>query len=215
MSMTDEQDTEAVLRQRLRDDAENVLAEELTRHAERMLRIVRFRMHPLVAARVDAEDILQEAWLAARQRVDSFLEGDEMPLFLWLRLIVNQTLVDVHRRHLGAKKRDAFREVDLPAAGPVGTSASMALQLAGSRTSPSQAIARDEVAAQLQAAIETMDTIDREVLALRHFEELSNSEVANVLNIQPKAASIRYVRAVRRLKVILEQHADFGSASER
>ena len=119
-------------------------------------------------------------------------------------MIVQQTLVDVHRRHLDAQMRDARREMAIRSPRYTeATSSSLTVQLVGHLTSPSQAAARAEVFDQVEQAIAAMDPIDQEVLALRHFEELTNSEVAEVLAIQPKAASIRYVRALKRLKAIL------------
>ena len=121
-------------------------------------------------------------------------------------MVVLQTLTDIHRTHLGAQMRDAHREISLEARpGPHNTSASMAAQLVANLSSPSQAAMRAEIAGGLEAALQTMSGIDREVLALRHFEELSNQETAEVLGIDQKAASIRYVRALKRLKVILSQ----------
>jgi RNA polymerase sigma-70 factor (ECF subfamily) len=123
---------------------------------------------------------------------------------------VNQTLVDLHRQHLGAQRRDAAREVSLDAVPYAqATSASVAIQLIGQFTSPSGAAARADMLTLVQTAIEQMDPIDREVLALRHFEELTNSEVAEALGIEQKAASIRYIRALRRLKEILAQVPEF------
>ena len=137
-----------------------------------------------------------ECWL---RRLSAF----KSPL-LWLRVIVQQTLIDVHRRHLGAQMRDAGREVPIYGRSfTQSTSASLAIQLVGDLTSPTRAAARGELLTMVQNAIEAMDPIDQEILALRHFEELTNSEAAEELGIQPKAASIRYVRALRRLKDIL------------
>jgi RNA polymerase sigma-70 factor (ECF subfamily) len=134
-----------------------------------------------------------------------------MSAFVWLRLIAGQTLIDAHRHHLGVQARSPEREM---APGHLNytqsTSTSLAAQLAARVTSPSQAAARAETLEQLERAIAAMDPIDQEVLALRHFEELSNSEVAEVLGIQQKAASIRYVRAVRRLKEILAPMPEFS-----
>jgi len=195
---------------RLSQNPEGVLAEEFARQRARLWRMVRFRLDPVAATRVDPDDVLQEAWLAAVQRIDSFLKDEELSLFVWLRWIVGQTLVDVHRRHLGAKMRDAYRDVSINnVAFATSTSYSIAANLLGNLSSPSQAAMRGELAMQLEQAVEGMDQIDREVLALRHFEELTNSEVAEVLGIEQKAASIRYVRAIRRLKVILEKVPDF------
>jgi RNA polymerase sigma-70 factor (ECF subfamily) len=72
-------------------------------------------------------------------------------------------------------------------------------------TSPSQAAIRHELQARLHAALDEMNPLDREILALRHFEELSNNEVARVLEITPEAASKRYLRALRRLREILDE----------
>jgi len=206
--------TEPTIRQRLEADAEGVLAEEFSRNHDRFWRMIDFRLDGALLGRVDPDDVLQEAWLAATKRVEHFLENKSLSLFAWLRMIVQQTLIDVQRRHLGAKKRDAYRERSVQAdRWSRNTSVSLAAKLLGTFTSPSQAAVRDERAAQLRDVIERMDEIDREVLALRHFEELTNLEVAEVLGIQETAASNRYVRALRRLKVILDAVPDFGEAA--
>jgi RNA polymerase sigma-70 factor (ECF subfamily) len=128
---------------------------------------------------------------------------------IWLRLVLLQTLTDLYRAHLGAEIRDASREVALEGAGPAdGTSVSIARHLIAELTSPSAAAVRVEAEAALHEAIAEMDPIDREIIALRHFEELGNSEAARVLGIQPKTASIRYVRALDRLKSILDRMRD-------
>ena len=127
-----------------------------------------------------------------------------MPFFLWLRLVVGQRLVDEHRKHLGAAARDAGREISLyRGALPETTSAALAAQLLGRLTAPSQAAIRAERKIHLQEALNSLDPIDREVLALRHFEELSNGEAAAVLGLDKSAASKRYARALIRLKDVL------------
>lgn len=197
-------------RARLRDNATAVLAEAFSEYRERLLRTIRFRLDPILAGRVDPEDVLQEAWIAATGRIGHFLDHESLSLFVWLRLIVSQTLTDIQRRHLGAQMRDVYREASLHRPGfSRTTSVSLVARLVGSMTSPSGAAVRQETARQLREALDSMDELDREVLALRHFEELSNSEVAEVLEIQPKAASIRYVRALRRLKTILAAYPGF------
>jgi RNA polymerase sigma-70 factor (ECF subfamily) len=197
---------EITLRERLAGDAENVLAEEFVRYRSHLWRMVQFRLDPVVASRVDADDVLQEAWIAALQRVGYFIENESLSMLVWLRLIVGQTIVDLHRHHLGAEMRDAYREVGIgDGALSRSTAMSMASRLLDRLASPSQVAMRNELARQLETAIEGMDPIDREILALRHFEELGNSEVAEVLGIEQKAASIRYVRAVKRLKAILQE----------
>ena len=210
---TPESEEEVKLRERLSASPEVVLAEEFTKHNARFRRLVAFRLDPMAASRVAPDDVLQEAWMAAAQRLTSFFGTDGMTFFVWLRLIVLQTIIDVHRRHLGAKMRDAFREVPIDSDRSRDTSHALARQLLGGLTSPSQAIMKAETARKLESAIEGMEPIDREILALRHFEELTNTEVAEVLGIQVKAASIRYIRALKRLKELLGTLSTFMGKS--
>ncbi len=200
---------------RLKDGDEQALAELFSQHRERLWRMVNFRIDPRLRGRVDADDILQEAYLDAVQRIEHYGGDSATSFFVWLRMVVGQTLIDVHRRHVGAQMRDAGREISIHGRGyPQATSASLTFQLLGPLTSPSQAAVRAEAAGRLEKALEDMDPIDREVLALRHFEELTNSEVAEVLGIQQKAASIRYVRAVQRLKAILSLVPGFADETK-
>ena len=199
------------LERRLRGGDTQALAELFGRDRERLWRVVEFRLAEPLRGRLGPDDVLQEAFLAASQRLKHYAASPATSPFMWLRMIVNQTLIDLHRQHLGVQKRDAAREVSVDGAPYVqATSASVAIQLVGVFTSPSGAAARADVLGLVQAAIEQMDPIDREVLALRHFEELTNSEVAEAPGIEQKAASIRYVRALRRLKEILAQVPDLA-----
>jgi RNA polymerase sigma-70 factor (ECF subfamily) len=195
---------------RLRHGDQAALAEFFSQHRERLFRMVRFRLDPRLFGRVDADDVLQEAYLNAAARIGHFQDMECGSPLVWLRSIVGQTVVNVHRRHLGVKARDAGREVSIHACrGPRATSISIAGLLIGNLTSPSRAAIRAELVRLLETAVERMDEIDREVLVLRHFEELTNREAAEVLGIQEKAASIRYVRAIRRLKSILSELSCF------
>ena len=208
MIENDESSDELLARLRIGDMT--ALGELFSLNRERLWRMVNFRLDQRLRGRVDADDVLQEAYLDAAQRIEHFLNNTSMSFFVWLRQIVLQTMIDLHRQHLGAQMRNAAREVSLHgAAYPQATSISLAAHLLGNITSPSQAAMREEVSHQLEEALDSMSEIDREVLALRHFEELTNSEVAEVLGIQQKAASIRYVRAVARLKDILIQVPGF------
>jgi RNA polymerase sigma-70 factor, ECF subfamily len=202
------------LERRLRGGDPEALAEVFSRERERLWRVIQFRLAEPLRGRLGPDDVLQEAFLAASQRLKHYANSPATSPFIWLRMIVNQTLVDLHREHLGAQKRDAGCEVAIDSQ-PYGqaTSASVAIQLVGAFTTPSRAAARADLLTLVQAAIEQMDPIDREVLALRHFEELTNSEVAEALGIEQKAASIRYIRALRRLKEILAQVPDLSEES--
>lgn len=192
-------------------DGDSVALNELFElYRARLCRMVRFRMNRQLLGRVDASDVVQDTYLEAAKRLDQFLSDQPLPFFLWLRHIAGQKLIDVHRRHLGAQARDAWREISLyQGAMPEATSASLAARLMGKLTSPSQAAIRAELKLRLQELLNSMQPIDREVLALRHFEQLNNSETAQVLGLSETAASKRYIRALERLDVILSEIPDF------
>jgi RNA polymerase sigma-70 factor (ECF subfamily) len=172
----------------------------------RLLRMIKLRMDQRLNGRVDAEDVLQEAFVDVMRRFDEYCAqySESIPLVLWFRLILGQRLVDFHRRHLGTQSRDAGLEISLQRGRwPQATSASLAAQLLGKLTSASRAAVRAEQRLMVQEALNRMEPIDREVLVLRHFEHLTNDEVALMLGLKKTAASQRYVRALRRLATIL------------
>jgi RNA polymerase sigma-70 factor, ECF subfamily len=197
---TDVQD----LIRRLAEGDQHALGEALARYGERLRRMVRLRLDRRLQGRVDPSDVLQEAYMDVARRLPEYAANPTMPLFLWLRFLTGQRLMLVHRQHLGTKMRDVGQEVSLyRGALPQASSVSLAAQLLGRFTSPSVAAARAEMQVRLQEALNSMDPMDREVLTLRHFEELSNSETARVLGLQKAAASNRYMRALKRLKEVL------------
>lgn len=198
------------LQVRLKRGDREALATLFSQHRDRLWRMVSFRMDRRLAGRIDPDDVLQEAYLAAATRLVHYSDDCTLSPFVWLRMVFMQTVTDLHRHHLGAQMRAAEREIaqGLPRYGQT-TSASLAAQFVGRVTSPSQVAARAEMLAQVEQAIGAMDPLDQEVLAMRHFEELSNREVAEVLGIQQKAASIRYVRAIKRLREVLAQMPGF------
>lgn len=178
----------------------------LTRHEGRLRRMVAFRLDPRLQGRVDPEDVLQEVYLATSQHLRDYVGRPAMPFFLWLRGIAVHKVLELQRRHLGTPIRDARREVSLyRGALPGATSAALAAQLLGHATRPSEAAVRAEAKILLQEALNAMDELDREVLALRHFEQLTNAEAAQVLQIKEAAAGKRYLRALERLREILAQ----------
>ncbi len=194
---------------RVRAGDQPALADLFARHRDKLRRMVQLRLDHRLAGRVSPSDVLQEAYIDALKRIDHYFEKPDQPFFGWLRLVVGQRLADVHREHL-AQKRDVGHEVPIHRGGPGADSACLAACLLGGGTSPSHAAARTESFARLEEALDRMDALDREVLALRHFEELSNTDTAEILGIQPAAASKRYVRALARLKQILETIPGFG-----
>jgi RNA polymerase sigma-70 factor (ECF subfamily) len=179
-------------------------------YRDRLRKVVRLRLDRRLQGRADPSDILQEAFLDFRARAAEYSQKPDMPFFLWLRFLTGQRLQLVHRHHLGAQMRDAGREVSLHrGAMPQATSVSLAAQLLGRFTSVTQAVQRAEMQLILQEAINGLDPIDREILALRHFEELSNDETAKVLDLQPSAASNRHIRALKRLRDVLKSTPGF------
>ena len=179
-------------------------AELLDPHRERLRRMVAFRLDRRLQGRVDPSDVIQEGCLDAVRRFPDYLGDPSTPFYLWLRYLVGQRLMEHHRRHLGAQARDAGRELTLyRGAMPEATTAALAAQLLGRLTSPSQAAVRAERRLRMQEALNGLDPIDREILALRHFEQLSNSEAAAALGLDKSAASKRYTRALIRLKQVL------------
>lgn len=214
--MADNPNESMELLDRLKSGDEQALAVLFSQHRERLLRMIEFRMDRRMLGRLEAEDILQEAYLDAAKRMHHFIKEETSSFFIWLRMVVTQTLIDLHRRHLGSQMRDAGRETAVRGV-PFSqtTSFSLAAGVLGRFTSPTFAARRTEMSERLQLALEGMDPIDREVLALRHFEELTNNEVAQELGIQQKAASIRYVRALRRLKDLLKEIPGFAEDFDR
>ncbi len=205
----DSSDTTNLLRRAQSGDPQ-ALGELFACYRERLRRMVRLRLDRRLLGRVDPSDVLQEAYLDVAQRAPQYLANPTLPVFLWLRFLTGQRLLAVHRQHLGTQMRDVGQEVSLHhGALPQVTSASLAAQLLGRLTSPTQAAVRAEMQIRLQEALNLMDPMDREVLVLRHFEELSNTETAAVLGIQKSAASNRYVRALKRLKEILSSMPGF------
>ncbi len=197
--------------QLLSEGGEQAVADLFSKYRDPLLRMVDFRLDRRLYGRVDSVDVLQEAYLEVARRISDYLDQPAVPFFIWARQITWQTLLMTHRRHLGAQRRNAEQEVSLNQGGQVNaTSISLAAHLVAHLTSPSQAAIREERLAQLRQALDSMDEIDREVLALRHFEHLSNNEVAHVLGLQKTAASNRYVRALKRLKEILELMPDLA-----
>jgi RNA polymerase sigma-70 factor (ECF subfamily) len=185
---------------------DQAVAEIFHRYREPLLRTIRFRIDPRLLGRIDQDDVLQDTYLEVARRVSRFCEDPQVPFFIWVRQITIQILIDLHRTHLGAAKRSAKLEVSLhrPTGAAFSNSYSLAAQLVGNLTSPSQAMVREERIAQLREALDKMDEIDREVLMLRHLEELSNNETAAVLGLEKSAASKRYIRALTRLKEALD-----------
>ena len=202
-------ETEDLLIRAARGEGE-ALAALWERHRKRLRQMVRLRLDRRLQGRVDPSDVLQEAYIDMAERLPEYVRDRAFNTYLWLRLVTGQRLMQIHRRHLGTAMRDAGREVSLyRGALPQASSISLAAQLLGRFTTASRAAIRAERQLQLQAVLNGMDPMDREILALRHFEELSNGEAAEVLGLSKTAANNRYIRALNRLRDLLESIPGF------
>jgi RNA polymerase sigma-70 factor (ECF subfamily) len=189
---------------RLRAGGPAELARIFDSHRDRLTRMVELRIDARLRARLDPSDVLQEAFLDVARDLDAYLAAPNLPPLLWLRLHVGRRLTTLHRQHLGTKMRDAGLEISLyRRALPEASSAALASMLLGRHTSPTQAAQRAERLLRVQEALNSLDSIDREVLALRHFEQLGRAEAAQVLGITQEAGAKRYFRALKRLKEVL------------
>ncbi|GEM_PF-164494 len=194
----------------LQRDREQALAIFFEMVRQRLSRIVGFRLDARLAGRISQSDVIQETFVRASKRIDHYLAQPAMPFFVWLRLEVQQQLIELHRMHFNAEKRDVRREVSMLGHVDAGqTSVALAARLAADMTSPSQLFRRAEQVAWLEQTLGNMNEVDREVIALRHFEELNNEETAEVLQITTAAASKRYLRALKRLREICQQAGTF------
>ena len=195
-----------VLVAKMRGGDQDALADIFSLYRERLRRIIRFRLDYRIAGRVSDSDVLQESYIAAAKRLKHFADQKEMPAFLWLRLVAGQQLVELHRKHVQAEKRDVRKEVSLQHNVPSPhTSLALAAHLVGPMTAVSELVVRAERIEKLESTLNQMDAMDREVIALRHFEELSNAETARVLEIETSAASKRYLRAMKRLVQLMAE----------
>ena len=179
------------------------LAAMFAEHRERLLAVALRRLNPVLLRRMSAEDVVQDAYAAAAKRLDYLANNDDIPPYYKLRTILMQTIIDTERRHLGAEARDAYREA-------TGDDAQMILVgIPAEVTTPASRIDKSERHALLRRAIAMLPPNDRAILVLRHFDDLSNSECAAALGIEPKTASIRHVRALERLQKTLETMSCF------
>jgi RNA polymerase sigma-70 factor (ECF subfamily) len=210
--LTDDSGDLTDLLQRAADGDRRAAEVLFARYRDRLKRMVHLRLSRRLLGRVDDSDVLQEAFLDASRRLQEYAANPRLSFFLWLRHLTGLKLTEIHRRHLGTQLRDADREVTLHRGGlPEADSVSLAAQLLGTMTTPSQAAIKAETRLHVQEALNNMDPIDREVLALKHFEQLSTSEIAEVLGLSKAGAGSRYLRAIKRLRDILSRIPGFES----
>ena len=176
----------------------------LAEHREPLRRAVGLRLDPALARRVDASDIVQDVMLEANRRLRDYLKDPSMPFALWLRQLAKDRMIDVHRFHRGAQRRSMDREHAQQApAWADGSSIQLIAQLIDPEKTPGSAALQHELEQRLQSAVGELDEGDREIILLRHHEQMSNQDVAAMFNLSEAAASMRYLRALRRLRKVL------------
>lgn len=212
--MMNDSDSDSEVLRRAADGDTAALAVAFANYRPKLRRMVQFRLDRRLQGRIDPSDVLQEAYLEVARSFADYSSNPQISLFSWMRFVTGRKLQALHRRHLGVQARDAGREVSLHrGALPQASSVMLAEQLLGRFSSPSQSVIKAELRLRVQEALNGLDAIDREILALRSFEELSNAETAQILGIGEAAASHRFVRALRRLKKVLASDTSFPNAA--
>lgn len=196
--------------QELIDDAKagnaDAAGQLLNRHREALRRMVDLRLDRKIKQRIDASDIVQEVMIEANRRLQTYLEDPAMPFHLWLRQMARDRIIDAHRRHRGSVKRSVDREQAMVAPAALDRSTmELAAQLCDPEMTPAAAATMQELQRRFEAALETMEDHDREIVLMRHFEQLSNQDVAKTLGLSEPAASMRYLRAIRKLRKMLAE----------
>lgn len=177
----------------------------LTRYRESLKRMVDMRLDKRLTQRVDVSDVVQDVLIEAHRRLQGYLENPVMPFHLWIRQIAYDRLIDAHRRHRGSAKRSVDREQRLGVHGkPDESSIELAGQLLDPELTPAAQATQRELAQQVTVCIAQLDSNDQEILMMRHYEFLSNQEVATILGLTEPAASMRYLRALKRLKAVIQ-----------
>src|SRR3989440_165157 len=177
----------------------------LAKHREPIRRMIDLRLDPAIVQRVDASDVVQEVLIEASRRLQTYLQAPAMPFHLWLRHIAKDHIIDAHRRHHQAQKRGVDREQPLVPAGLKDhSSIELAAQFVDPELTPASAAMQQELERRLHVAIGELEEDDREIVLMRHFEQLSNQEVAALLGLTEAAASMRHLRALRKLRELLQ-----------
>jgi RNA polymerase sigma-70 factor (ECF subfamily) len=185
------------------DQAVNQL---LDRHRDALRRMVQMRLDRKIQRRVDVSDVVQDVLVEANRRLSAYLEDPVMPFHLWLRQIARDRIIDAHRRHRASARRSVDREQ--PLAAPAGfdrSTMNLMVQVCDAELTPAAAATQQEMTRRVEEAVGRLGEQDAEIIIMRHYEQLSNQEVSQALGLTEPAASMRYLRAVRRLREMLMQ----------
>ena len=198
------------LERRIRNGDENAMAEAFEIYRERLRRIIATRLDRNLKGRVDPSDVLQEAFIDMAKRLPNFSKRTEpMTVFVWMRLVATESIINTHRRHLAVEKRDARREQRLRVRQQSATSVCLAENMLAHYSSAGNKVLRGELKKLLMATLHSMDPVDQEIIVMRNFEDLTNVEAAEALGLSQNGASSRYVRAMARLHAELKSIPGF------
>jgi RNA polymerase sigma-70 factor (ECF subfamily) len=201
----EQEQTEQLLEQARQGDDEAVSA-LIERHRNALRHLVRMRLDRKIQRRVDVSDVVQDVLIEANRRLQTYLENPVMPFHLWIRHIARDRIIDAHRRHRGSAKRSVDKEQPMVIPGGFDKSSIiLAAQLVDREKTPAASTLEKELARRVEAAISQLDDIDAEVIVMRHYEQLTNQEIARTLDLTEPAASMRYLRAVRRLRDLMQE----------
>ena len=201
--------------EQLLDDArggnEGAVNELFERHRDALRRVVQMRLDRKIQRRVDVSDVVQEVMVEANRRLAEYLKNPSMSFRLWLRQIARDRIIDAHRRHRASAKRSVDREQAMTApAGMDRSSLELAGQLCDPELTPAARVTQAEIARRVEQSIGRLSDADAEILVMRHYEQLTNQEIAQALSLTEPAASMRYLRAMRRLRELLHEDLDVG-----
>jgi RNA polymerase sigma-70 factor (ECF subfamily) len=193
----------------VRQGDRQALEQLLERHQANVHAFVKAWLDPRVRPRVAPSDVVQETQMEIVRRMDDYLRREPMPYRPWVLRTAYECLMNELRKHRQAGKRSVEREVPLPAR----SSLLLVQPLLARGPSPDQELADREFAARVSQAVGQLDEADREILLLRHVQDLPYEEAACVLDIQPAAARKRYGRALLRLRKVLAEQGLLETSS--
>ena len=204
----EQQQTDILLKQAV-DGDDAAVNQLLDRHRNSLRQLIRMRLDQKIQKRIDVSDVLQDVLIEANRRLTRYLNDPVMPFHLWLRQIARDRIIDAHRRHRVSAKRSVDREQQMVAPrGYDQSSIHLASLLGDQQLTPAAAALQKEMARKVEAAISELDPKDCEIIVMRHYEHLTNQEISQALGLNEPAASMRYMRAIRRLKVILQGESE-------
>jgi len=198
-------DATAELLVNVRDGQSLAIEQLMDRHRNSLRRMIQLRLDQRIMQRMDVSDVIQDVLMEANRRLNDYLANPVIPFHLWIRQIAKDRIIDAHRRHRVSAKRSIDREQGQPGKGPPDQSTiELANQFRDQALTPAAAATQRELAQQIESAVQLLRENDREIILMRHYEQLNNQEIAQSLGLTEPAASMRYLRALKRLREVIE-----------